>query len=437
MRRSLVRLVVGSVLFSWILAFVVVLTYSLRQSWTEDKARSDGVFLAYELLQQESVHARDARLRQLQPHSAVVLSLTTLDEVERRIGRSVQPGDQIPYRPSPQEHWFFLAFKDGSGALAAGPVHPAKPPGIVPIGLILAIGLLPVLAGLIAFRVERGIAKVEQASRTLATGELGTRITDAQGPSTELAATFNEMAERVQGLMRSRDELVQAVSHELGSPLSRLRFHVELLASEPAEQQQDRIGGIARELDALDELVAELLSYVQSDDVEVEKQEFDPKQPLSDLVELARLAAPQDRNVQVELALPQTCSMRADPRLFQRAVENLLRNAVRYARTQVLLELVLQGEDVRIVVHDDGPGIAEGLRDKVLTPFFRIEPDRGRTTGGSGLGLAIVARIIQRHAGDLEIADSPLGGAQVSTVWPGGERKEAVLPRERSAHPVL
>lgn len=418
MRRSLIRLVVGSVLFFWILTFVVAQVYSRRQSWSEERARTDGVFLAFELLQKEAAPHRQARLGDLQPHTARRLSLISLDEMHDRIGRPVQAGDQIPHRPSAHEHWFFLAFADGTGALAAGPVNPSLPPGVVPIGFILAIALLPFLAVLIAFRVERGIAKVERASQTLATGHLGTRITDADGPSTELAASFNQMAERVEHLIQGRNELVQAVSHELGSPLSRLRFHLEFLASAPIEQREAQIGGITRELDALDELVAELMSYVQSDDVELDRREFNPGPALSDLIELARLDAPEDHSTQVDLALPPNSLVRADARLFQRAVENLLRNAMRHARSQVRVELVQEHRGVRLSVHDDGPGIPNDLQEKVLTPFFRVDPDRGRETGGSGLGLAIVARILQRHAGQLEIGTSPLGGAHIATVWP-------------------
>jgi two-component system sensor histidine kinase RstB len=231
------------------------------------------------------------------------------------------------------------------------------------------------------------------------------------------------MAERIERLVRGRDELVQAVSHELGSPLSRLRFHVELLESELTEQHRQRLAAMSSELDELDELAAELLGYVQSDDLKLDQREFLPHKILGDLVELAKLEVSDDRTVQVDSKLAEGVVVAADPRLLQRAVENLLRNATRHARGHVLLEAILGEGALRVAVHDDGPGIPEHLRDKVLAPFYRTQSDRGRRTGGVGLGLAIVNRIVQRHGGQVLIGDSPLGGAVVTTVWPRARRE--------------
>jgi two-component system sensor histidine kinase RstB len=417
-RGSFVRLVVSSVLACWALGFVVVFMYAKGQTWTHDEARRDGVFLAYELIDQIPEVDRAERVAELRQHYSFDLTLITIDEVEHRVGRAVRPGEQIPHKSSQREEWFLMVFDDGQGALAAGPVNPAVPADAVPVGLIFAIVGLPVIAGLVALRVEHGLRKVERASQALAVGDLSARVDTANGPPDELAASFNAMAERVERLVRSRDELVQAVSHELGSPLSRLRFHMELLENQPASQRQERLAAMARELDALDELVAELLGYVQSDELKLDRQLFDPTRGLNDLAELARLELPEARTVKVDLELSDDTSVFADQRLFQRAVENILRNAVRHAQSKVLIELTQDQEHVRLAVQDDGPGIPNELREKVLIPFFRLDADRSRTTGGVGLGLAIVNRIMHRHGGRLIIDDSPLGGASIATLWP-------------------
>jgi methyl-accepting chemotaxis protein len=214
MRRSILRLVVSSVFLCWALAFVVMNIYVRSLSWTEVRARTDGVFLVHQLLDREPASRRPERLRELQPHSRVRFALATPDEVERRLARHLYPGETTRQEVSSRENWFFLMFADGAGALVAGPVDPAIPAGFVPVGAILLLALLPVIAALIAVRVERGLAKVERASRALASGELGARVDHSDGPSQELAVSFNAMAERVERLIRSRDELVQAVSHE-------------------------------------------------------------------------------------------------------------------------------------------------------------------------------------------------------------------------------
>lgn len=410
MRRSFVRLVVSTVLLCWVVGGVIVFAYARSLSWTDERAREEGVFLIHALLDETPAAEREARLGALRSHTSVPLALMPRAEVERRVGRPARPGEAIPLRASAREEWYFLVFGDGARALAAGPVNPAHPRGFVPIGVILLILGVPVLAAWIALRVERRLTKVERASQALATGELTARVDD---PDSELAASFNEMAERVEGLIRSRHELVQAVSHELGSPLSRLRFHLELLEGRADEA---RVAAMARELDALDELVAELLSYVQSDDVALDRADFAPRTALSDLAELAQLDA--DAELEVSVEIPPGARLVADQRLFLRAIENLLRNAVQHARARVRLELEDGKSEVRVTVHDDGPGIEEALREKVTQPFFRPSSERDRRTGGVGLGLAIVQRIVRRHGGALKIGRSPLGGAMVETEWP-------------------
>ena len=418
MRQSFRRLVAVSVLAAWVIGFALVFVWARTVSWTEERAQRDGVFLLHQLLEQVPASSRPAALEELQRHSAVELSLMSLDEVERRVGHEVHPGQRIPHRPRTRSQWYFVAFEDGQGALAAGPVNPTMPAGAFPIGALLAVIGVPLIAALIALRVARELSKIERASEALAVGELSARVDNTRGPSHELAAKFNAMADRIEGLVRSRDELVQAVSHELGSPLARLRFHMELLGSLPASEHESRRDAMTRELDALDELVSELLTYVQSDQLKTEPTTFDPRQGLKDLAELAELEAPEDRAIDVEMSFPDDIEVFADHRLFLRAVENVLRNAVRYAHGRVRLELTKDPEHIRAIVHDDGPGIDEDVRDKVIIPFFRLDKVRARKTGGIGLGLAIVSRIMLRHGGHIEIGDSPLGGAMISTVWP-------------------
>jgi two-component system sensor histidine kinase RstB len=115
---------------------------------------------------------------------------------------------------------------------------------------------------------------------------------------------------------------------------------MELLENQSDEQREERLAAMGRELDALDALVAELLGYVQSDALELDPRAFNPIQDLNDLAELARLESPEDRELEVILELTEAATILADQRLFQRAVENILRNAMRFVRGKVLLELV-------------------------------------------------------------------------------------------------
>lgn len=421
MRRSFLRLLIPSVLVGWGIVFLIALTYSRHVSWTDERKRGDGVFLLLELIEQEPPAERARRLEQLRPHYYMDLALVSVTDVEARLGRPVVAGEQIPQRVKVREEWLFIVLEDGSAVLSLGPVDPTLGEGNHPIGIFMLMIGLPAILVLGAREVERSLRPVERASAALAAGDLSARVDGAEGLSTELADRFNAMAEQVEQLVRSRDELIQAVSHELGSPLTRLRLHLELLRTaqvDEAEAWTERTRAMSRELEALDELVRELLDYIK-DDAAVAPQTFALAQVLSDLAELAVLAAPDERAVLVSTALEPNAEVFADPRKFQRAIENLLRNAVRYAREEVLVEVVADDAGVRVAVHDDGPGIPAESRAKVLSPFVRLDADRARATGGAGLGLAVVDRIVTKHGGRVDIGTSSrLGGALLETWWP-------------------
>ncbi|MEO0601614.1 MAG: ATP-binding protein [Myxococcota bacterium] len=418
MRWSYVRLVLTSVFVFGGLTFGVLVVYGQTLSWDESRARGDGVFHVHALLRPTAVDDRADQLAALQPHFRVPLRLVARDEVARELGQVPPPGDDAWHHVRRTNEWWVVPFGQAEPVLVAGPVDPTvPPPGYLPMGAIVALVGLPLLATALAMRFDREVALVERATDALATGELGVRVTNDDGPAHELSQRFNAMADRIERLIRSRDELVQAVSHELGSPLSRLRFHLELLDEVGTEARVDRLLAMTRELDALDELVAELLTFVQAADRRIDRTTFDPAQGLADLAELARLDQPDERPLSIDVVIPSGVRLYADRRLFFRAVENLIRNAVRHATSRVRVEAFAHPGAVEVWVDDDGPGIPEPLRSRLTEPFARLDTDRGRETGGVGLGLAIVHRILERHGGQLEVTDSPFGGARFVCRW--------------------
>ncbi|MEM6532296.1 MAG: ATP-binding protein [Myxococcota bacterium] len=428
MKRSFFRLVVSSVLVAWVLTFATMLTYRNWLAWDEERARRDGLDLIHALLDRALPGERADLVDELASYMSIGFAVISEDDLPELIGRSLSPGERTFHRASVGENWHYWRFSDGVGALAAGPIDPSAPVGVIPIGLYLLGIVLPLLAAFIALRLQREIVKVEKATEALSVGELDARVDNPDGPSNELAASFNAMAERLARLIRSRHELVQAVSHELGSPLSRLRFQLELLETGEPATMHSRCAAMARELDSLDELVAELLNYTQSDDVALNLETFNPKPALEDLVELARLDEVSGLELNVCLNADPDGLLHADRRLFQRSIENLLRNAVRYARAEVRVEVLAETDSVAVAVHDDGPGIPEAQREYVTQPFVRIDSHRPRKTGGVGLGLAIVSRIVNRHRGELSIAESPLGGACIKTTWPTPSNDQGLGP---------
>ena len=354
------------------------------------------------------------------PSASFAYIATGGSEAEERSGRSIAAGQRYPHKVSNREHWLYMALTDGSAIVAIGPIDLLVPRGLTPVGFYIAVVIVPCLAFLWIYRLERELTKVERANQAIASGVLDTRVDNRDGPSLELAASFNEMAERVEQLIKSRDELIQAISHELGSPLARLRLHLSLLEESGERDRAHRYQNMRRELDELEELVAELLSYIQSDEHEMTLELFDPQNMLEDLVELASLELSLESPVVIEVAPTSAPHVYADKRLFQRAIENLLRNATRHARRRVLIELYRDDDSFIASVHDDGPGIPEDQRERALMPFVRLESSQRDESSGIGLGLSIVAQIMKRHGGAMKLDTSHLGGLSVTLRWRAG-----------------
>jgi two-component system sensor histidine kinase RstB len=427
MKRSFLKLIASSVLAFWLVGFGVLAAYSRTRDFTEAQVREQGLLWAYRSIDRATPSERPQLVAEMADHHDVVISIVPLETVRSMSDAAPEPGQPTFDRRERRAQWLYIPFHDHQGAFAAGPVDPLKPPGgHYPIGIVLAIILTPLVASAVAMRLAAQLRKVERASEALGSGVLSARVDNPDGPSHELAASFNDMAECVERLVKDREELVQAVSHELGSPLSRLQFQLELLDNaRDSDERRERVEAMTREIEELHELVAELSSWVQSDEAALKRQDFDAVKPLTDLADLAELHVPEGRDVAVRTELPARADVHADPRLFQRAIENLLRNAVRYAESVVTLSIREADDWVHVTVEDDGPGIPIEERERVLQPFVRVEADRDRVTGGVGLGLAIVSRIVNHHGGGVTVDESAVGGARLTTSW-----SKAVSPVE-------
>ncbi len=425
MSPSIQRLVLTSVALTLVLFVAVMIVFRQTAGWTEDDARRAGVLWAHRALDEVPAADRPARLAELEADVAMPLSLMDSETLRERLGHDPVPGELVLRRSGQRHQWAFVAFGDGTGGLAAGPTHPLNPFGQFPFGAVVLLVLVPLIAVLLVARLSPQLRKIEQASEALGAGALNVRVDNPSGPSSELAESFNRMAERIEQLVRERDELLQAVSHELGSPLARLRVQLELLTDEEDRAGGDpgsaRLDAMAQQLDELEQLVEDLSRWVQSDEAAQRPEAFDPVAPLRDLAELARDHETANEAVEIDVVAPPSAELRADPRLYQRAVDNLLRNAMRYAEHRVRLTLREEPRAIAVTVEDDGPGIPAEERERVLEPFARLGTDRDRRDGGVGLGLAIVNRILRGHGGAIEIGQSELGGAELRTVWPRGD----------------
>jgi signal transduction histidine kinase len=267
----------------------------------------------------------------------------------------------------------------------------------------------------------RDLENLQQATARVGAGDFGVR---ARLPRTSLlepiATAFNVMAGRVQALLTSHRELEQSVAHELRTPLAQLKFDLELArgSADPADLEK-RFQAMERDVADLDDLVTELLLLASLREAPPYRPRPVPARELVD--DVLRRAHDEMRAHGREVAIDAPRNLPeafvCDGRSLSRAIANVVRNAVRYARSRVVLTVEQSGTRTTVSVDDDGPGVPPAERERMFEPFARMEGSRGRDSGGVGLGLAIVKSVAQWHGGDARIGDSPLGGARVSISW--------------------
>ncbi len=332
--------------------------------------------------------------------------------------------DALPVPPPPlltgDERIVVYSSADGRARLVAV-AHPA--PGGNPMWYFIWIPVGVVFACLlVTYRVVRPLVRLRSTVERFGRGDLGARANLTRRDEIgDLARAFDQTAERVERLMTAERRLLQDVSHELRSPLARLAFAVELVDSGP-----DRAAAterVRREVRRMAELVGELIELTRAEGepavMEVEPVDLDGV--VHEVVADAGVEA-EARGVRVEVRT-QTVRLCGRLSLLRRAIENVVRNAVRYAPpgTAVQVGLMVAEEVARVNVRDYGPGVPEEMLEMIFAPFVRVEADRGRDASGEGvgLGLAIARRAVAVHGGRV-IARNAGPGLEVQIKLPVG-----------------
>ncbi|HEX5792061.1 MAG TPA: ATP-binding protein [Rheinheimera sp.] len=221
-----------------------------------------------------------------------------------------------------------------------------------------------------------------------------------------IAQSFQQMSAQIRELLKLQREMTQAVSHELRTPIARLSFALEMAQQLPEQERQLML----QDVKELQKLVDEILDYarLETGQLPLQMQHID----LTELIANVQEKLTPLPGASIMLKLPPHAMLYGDGHYLERALQNLLVNAKKYAATQICLTLSQQKQYWQIEVEDDGPGIPEPLRQDILKPFFRAEASRNKQAGGFGLGLAIVQRVVLWHQGKISVTDSTLGGAR-------------------------
>ncbi|QFU20679.1 HAMP domain-containing protein [Shewanella eurypsychrophilus] len=272
----------------------------------------------------------------------------------------------------------------------------------------LAIILSGLLCGLLAWHLGKPLRTLKLTADSLAAGDLANRVdkstTKRKDEIGQLALAFNSMADSVENMVHSQQRLISDISHELRTPLTRLQLALALArkkGQDTAETQR-----IGYEAEQLEQMIAELLELSRVKlNIHDTKHLVSLNETLSQVLDDADFEAAQQGKVLV-IDIDDAISLPTNPRPLARAIENLLRNAIRYAEQQISITAQSSEKEVTITIADDGPGI-ENEQDlkAVFDPFYRPQTARERESGGWGLGLAITKAAIDAHQGEI-VADN-------------------------------
>ncbi|AMM24536.1 ATP-binding protein [Variovorax sp. PAMC 28711] len=272
---------------------------------------------------------------------------------------------------------------------------------IVAVGLTVALGVYPIVR-----RLTKRLESLQRSVQRWGEGDLSVRmVEEGQDEVADLAKRFNAAAVRIEQLVSSHKSLLANASHELRSPLARIRMALQLMGDTPnATAQQE----IARNIGELDQLIDEILLASRLDASEADMGTIEA-------IDLMGLAAEECAQVGAELDLAEGADSNAltvpgVSRLLRRAIRNLLENARRYGAGETTVELGTNAGFAIVRVNDRGPGVPPALRDRIFEPFYRL-PGASERNGGVGLGLALVKSIAERHGGSVRCEERPGGGA--------------------------
>lgn len=316
----------------------------------------------------------------------------------------------------PDSRPLWLTFRLSDGAWARFEIGMARPVSWWSAHSILSA--LVMIAGILFFgRWAAGWVLAPLATFARAADRLGRDVQapplSEQGPREvrQAAAAFNEMQSRIRRFVEDRTRMLAAISHDLRSPITRLRLRAEML---PERETGERM---LADLDEMEAMVSSTLDFARGE------AEAEPSQTV-DLAATIQAVCDNaaDMGLSIEFDWPGRLVCVCRPLAIKRALANLIENAARYGG-KAKVQARHEDENIVAVIDDEGPGIPEPEIEKVFTPFYRLERSRNRKTGGIGLGLTVARTILRAHGGDLRLENRKEGGLRATVTLPQGERQ--------------
>ena len=290
--------------------------------------------------------------------------------------------------------------------------------------LVIAAVAAALMALAMARYISRPIVRLQKASRALAAGALETRVGGASTKRSDevgiLARDFDAMAERIQGLVTAKETLLRDISHELRSPLARIRVALALAERHKNELGRNDFERIERETERLDALVGEIMMLTRlRTQRDMRHEPVDLGACIDEIVENAHYEYP---DVELEWSRPDVPAVYGDETELRSAIENVVRNALSFSGEggQVSVALAAGTDGVSIMVADTGPGVPEAELEQIFEPFYRTDQSRNHERRGEGIGLAITASVMERHGGRVIARNRRTRGLEIRLWIPYG-----------------
>jgi two-component system, OmpR family, sensor histidine kinase CpxA len=433
----LAMIIINVVLFA---AVALTRPTPTRRSWRDLTQVGPNAQKAAEIYDQSGAAALTGALQATEKSSGV--SATFFDENGNELsGRTIPPGarDLVAKALESREIEFNFA---GQNTLVARPVaspkgqryvyvaHIPRPPfqpSFQTLGLRLLVVL--VIGGIFCYWLARYLTqpllKLRTTTNELAEGNLGARVSTKLAKRRDevgqLGRDFNSMAERLETMVKAQQRLLGDISHELRSPLARLGVALGLARQRSGPEANGALDRIERESDNLNEMISQLLTLtrLESGTDGRRRTDVDLAALVKEVADDADFEA-RGQNRSVQVVSSDNCSIKGVEELLRSAVENVVRNAVRFTPEGTAVEVALRkqngGSDryAVISVRDRGRGVPEEALEKIFRPFYRTEDARDRQSGGgTGLGLAITERAVRMHGGSIQAVNAAGGGLSV------------------------
>jgi two-component system, OmpR family, sensor kinase len=380
------------------------------------------------------------------PGGADILGRSLSESAQRRwefINRESQPGFEPPgleprglggarsplnFRPSRQAPQVVAA--DGTiYTILSVPRRPSifgafSLPGIPLAVLAIALIVSALASWWLAEHLSAPIRRIQAGARAVASEQLDVRVSaglDGRGDELAvLARDFDAMADQLKATRSARTQLFRDISHELRSPLARMRVALGL-ARQPLADPAVQLDRLEREIERLDSLISHVLrlARLQGADPGFKREALDIDEILQEIVQDANFEGAL-KNCAIHLRGTTKRELPGNRELLHSAIENVLRNAVKYSPAGKSVEVTVTAleSELEILVRDQGPGVPGGDLERIFEPFYRVAESRDRDSGGEGIGLAITARVLEAHGGSATARNLDGGGLEVRLVLP-------------------